>query len=159
MMSEEKELANFSPSTGRWLIGTFNGWMVLLLCLFLIGIPIVLLIWINQLFTTYKITNQRIILGSGIILRRIDEVELYRVKDVRVDFSLLNQLVNIGTITIVSSDQSTQSTPLTMNHVEDARKHRETLRNLVESIRQRRGVRELDVQGGHIDAADVTFTY
>ncbi|WP_204315747.1 PH domain-containing protein, partial [Stenotrophomonas maltophilia] len=69
--------------------------MVLLLCLFLIGIPIVLLIWINQLFTTYKITNQRIILGSGIILRRIDEVELYRVKDVRVDFSLLNQLVNI----------------------------------------------------------------
>ena len=148
MAEDEKEIVTLHPSTGRWLVGSFAGWLVLLSCVILIGIPILLLIWLNRRFTVYRITDQRIILEHGVLFRKIDEIELYRVKDVRLDFSLLNQMVNIGTISLNSSDASTNGNPMTMPHIWDARKHRETLRTLVEAIRQRRGVKELDMQGG-----------
>jgi len=145
--AEEKELSELRPATGRWLVGSFIGWVVLVLCIppIFVGIPLVFLVWLNNKFTKYRITDQRIILEHGIVFRKVDEIELYRVKDVRVDFSVLNQMANIGTITITSSDTSTQDEPLVMSNLRDAKKHRETLRNLVEAIRQRRGVREFDM--------------
>jgi uncharacterized membrane protein YdbT with pleckstrin-like domain len=143
-MNEEQEFRVLHPSTGRWLLGSFVGWFTIALCFLGIGIPLILFIWINRRFTTYRITNQRLILETGIVFRRIDEVELYRVKDVRVDFSLLNQLVDIGTITLASSDKTTRRAALRMKSVKNARKIREALRNLVEAARQRRGVREID---------------
>lgn len=161
-MSTEKEMAIFSPSTSGWLFGTGAGWATLLLCIMFLGIPlpIIIFVWLTRKFTTYVITDQRIIIKSGVVLRKVDEIELYRVKDVRVDFSLLNQLVNIGTITIMSSDLSTQNAPLTMKNVKNARIHRESIRDLVEAIRQRRGVRELDMQNGGLhNAAEITFSY
>jgi hypothetical protein len=69
------------------------------------------------------------------------------VKDVRLDFTLINQWANIGTITVTSSDETTRSAPLVIRDVDNAYGRREELRRLVEVARQKRRVRELDV--GH----------
>ena len=138
-------LARFRSSTGGWLRGTLAGWGTILLCLVGVGFLIILAKWIENIGATFEVTGDRLIIRRGIISKSIDEVELYRVKDIRLDFSLLNQWANIGTITIVSSDETTRRAPLVIPFVENAQGRREQLRVLVDQARQRRRVREIDM--------------
>lgn len=138
-------LDTFRSSTAGWLRGTVAGWLTLLLCLVGIGFLIILIKWIENLATTYEVSEERLILRKGIFVKSIDEVELYRVKDVRLDFTLINQWAGIGTITVTSSDETTRDAPLVIRDVEGANARRETLRKLVDTARQKRRVREIDI--------------
>jgi uncharacterized membrane protein YdbT with pleckstrin-like domain len=138
-------LDSFRSSTWGWLRGTLLGWGTLLLCLVGIGLIIVLIKWIQNLTTTYEVTEERLIIRHGIFIKSIDEIELYRVKDIRIDFSLINQWANIGTITLISSDETTRDAPMTIPDVDDARRRREEIRKLVDAARQKRRVREIDM--------------
>lgn len=140
-------LDSFRSSTWGWLRGTLAGWLTLLLCLVGVGLLIVLAVWIQNLLVTYELTEDRLILRKGIFVKSIDEIELYRVKDVRLDFTLINQWAGIGTITIDSSDETTRDAPLVMPHIDDAADRRERLRALVDAARQKRRVREVDLGG------------
>lgn len=135
----------FRSSTWGWLRGTLAGWGTLLLCLIGVGLIVILVKWIANLATTYEVTDDRLILHKGIFVKSIDEIELYRVKDVRIDFSLINQWADIGTITIASSDETTKTAPLVIRDVDRARARREKLRELVNAARRLRGVREIDM--------------
>jgi uncharacterized membrane protein YdbT with pleckstrin-like domain len=143
----DTSLDSFRSSTWGWLRGTLAGWATLALCLVGVGLVIVLIKWVENLGTTYEISEDRLILRKGIFVKSIDEVELYRVKDVRLDFTLIAQWANIGTITVTSSDETTREAPLVIRDVDNANERREALRRLVEAARQKRRVRELDV--GH----------
>lgn len=138
-------LDRFRSSTWGWLRGTLAGWLTLLLCLVGVGLVIALIQWIRFLDVTYELTDDRLILRKGIFVKSIDEIELYRVKDVRMDFTLINQWAGIGTIAIDSSDETTRDGALVIPHIERAAERREELRRLVDTARQRRRVRELDV--------------
>ena len=143
----DQPLDVFRSSTWGWLRGTLAGWATLALCLVGVGLIIVLIKWVENLGTTYEISQDRLILRKGIFIKSIDEVELYRVKDVRLDFTLIAQWANIGTITVTSSDETTRDAPLVIRDVDNPNERREALRRLVEAARQKRRVRELDV--GH----------
>jgi len=140
-----QSIDRFRSSTWGWLRGTLAGWGTLLLCLIGVGLIIILVKWIANLATTYEVTGDRLILHKGIFVKSIDEIELYRVKDVRIDFSLINQWADIGTITINSSDETTKAGPLVIRDVDQARARREKLRELVNAARRERGVREIDM--------------
>ena len=75
----------------------------------------------------------------------LDEIELYRIKDVRINYSLINQIAGIGTIGIASSDETTRNGDLMIRDVERAQARREELRRLVDIARQKRRVREVDM--------------
>ena len=135
----------FRSSTWGWLRGTLAGWGTLLLCLVGIGLIIILVKWVENLATTYELTDDRLIIRRGIFFKSIDEIELYRVKDIRIDFTLLGQWANIGTITLLSSDETTRAAPLRLRDIEHAERRREELRKLVDEARQRRRVREIDM--------------
>lgn len=138
-------LDRFRSSTWGWLRGTLAGWGTLLLCLVGIGFIIIAVVWFKNLATTYELTADRLILRRGIFVKSIDEIELYRVKDIRIDFSLINQMAGIGTITLDSSDETTRGAPLAIANVDRAQERREHLRTLVDTARQKRRVREIDV--------------
>ena len=138
-------LDTYRSSTWGWLRGTVAGWLTLALCLVGVGLIVVLVKWIQNLATTYEVTEERLILHRGIFVKSMDEIELYRVKDLRLDFTLTNQWADIGTITVTSSDETTRDAPLVIPHIHDARARREALRVLVDSARQKRRVREVDV--------------
>lgn len=138
-------LDRFRSSTWGWLRGTLVGWLTLLLCLVGVGFLIILVQWIRNLDVTYELTEDRLILRKGIFVKSVDEIELYRVKDVRMDFTLINQWAGIGTISIDSSDETTRDGALVMPHIDRAAERREELRRLVDAARQKRRVRELDV--------------
>jgi uncharacterized membrane protein YdbT with pleckstrin-like domain len=156
---------SFRSSLGGWLWGTAAGLGTVLLGiagialtiaaagdwgawpLALTGVAILILLgkWAEVMGAKYQITPERLIVRRGILMKSIDEVELYRVKDVRMDFSLLNQLARIGTIRLSSSDETTRGAELVMRHVPQAQARREELRRLVDAARRKRGVREIDM--------------
>lgn len=146
----EREVDSFRSSTGRWLLGSLAGWGTLLLSAVGVGLVVIVVRWLQNLSSAYAITDQRLIVRRGLFMKSIDEIELYRIKDVRVDFSLINQITDIGTITITSTDRTTGDTSFVLRDVPAARERREGLRKLVDRARQRRGVREVDVgnEGG-----------
>lgn len=141
----ERAIDSFRSSTARWLFGSFAGWGTLLLCFAGVGLLILGWRWLRNLSSSYEVTDQRLIIRRGILIKTVDEIELYRIKDVRLEYSLLNQMVDIGTIALTSSDPSTVGGVLVLRDVPMARDRREGLRSLVERARGRRGVRELDV--------------
>ncbi|MFL6856563.1 MAG: PH domain-containing protein [Allosphingosinicella sp.] len=141
----DQPLDRFRSSTWGWLRGTLAGWGTLLLCLVGVGLLIVLAQWLHNIAATFEVTGDRLIVRRGIFAKSIDEIELYRVKDIRLDYSLVNQWAGIGTITILSSDETTRDAPLVIPFVEGAEARRERLRDLVDKARQRRGVREIDM--------------
>ena len=141
----EQPLDTFRSSTAGWLRGTLAGWATMALCLVGVGLIIVLVKWLENLASKYELTPERIVIRRGIFVKSVDEIELYRVKDIRVDFTLINQLGGIGTITLTSSDGTTRYVPLVLPHIENALERREEIRRLVEAARQRRRVREVDM--------------
>ena len=161
---------SFRPSTWGWLRGTAAGlgtvvmglaglamligaagdWSWYPLLLTGLAVLIVLWKWIQNMSAKFEITPERLIVRKGIIFKSIDEIELYRIKDVRMDFSLLNQWAGIGTVCLSSSDETTRIGELVMRHIEKAQPRREELRRLVDAARQRRGVREIDMAHDHL---------
>ena len=143
----ERPIDSFRSSTIGWLFGSLAGWGTAALCLFGVGLILLGLRWLQNMATTFEITDQRLILKRGLFVKSIDEIELYRIKDVRVDYSLISQITDIGTITLTSTDRTTGDTAFVLRDVPAARTRREGLRKLVDRARQSRGVREIDVDG------------
>jgi uncharacterized membrane protein YdbT with pleckstrin-like domain len=155
----------FRSSLGGWLWGTAAGLGTILLALLGIGVTvaaagdwgawpllltaaalaIVAFKWLDVMGSLYQLTPERLIVKNGIFMKSIDEIELYRVKDIRMDFSLLNQMAGIGNICLLSSDETTRTGELVLRNVPRAQARREELRRLVDAARRQRGVREMDM--------------
>jgi membrane protein YdbS with pleckstrin-like domain len=91
----------------------------------------------------YVVTTQRVRIISGIFSKDIQEIELFRVKDTMARQSFFLRLFGLGTITILSGDE--RQPRLVLSGVPQAVELREKLRQEVMTLRQRFGVRELDV--------------
>lgn len=155
---------SFRSSLGRWLVGTAAGlgtmvlglggfvamvgaageWGAWPLLLTLAALLVIGWKWLRVMAERFDLSAQRLVVRRGIVMKSIDEVELYRVKDIRMEFSLLNQLAGIGTIHITSSDETTRNRELVLRHIPQAQDRREELRRLVDAARRERGVREID---------------
>jgi len=91
---------------------------------------------------TYHLTDQRLRESKGVFLREIEELELYRVKDISVHQSALQRVLNCGSVSLICSDRSTPHVVLiaVRNPVAVA----DTIRFHVENCRVSKGVREID---------------
>jgi uncharacterized membrane protein YdbT with pleckstrin-like domain len=127
------------------LIGMAGNWGAWPLALTGLALLIVLWKWLQNMGARYEVTEQRLIIRRGIFFKSIDEIELYRIKDVRMNFTLLSEWAGIGTICLTSSDETTRVGDLVMRDVEQAQARREELRRLVDAARRQRGVREIDM--------------
>lgn len=141
----EKSVATFRSSTWRWLLGSLAGWGTLLLCLVGVGLIVVIWRWLSNVAVHYELTDQRLIIRRGILNKTGDEIELYRIKDTTIAYSIVNQLTDIGKITIRSSDATTASGDLVLRDIPQGRAIREEIRRLTDAARQLRRVREVDV--------------
>lgn len=99
--------------------------------------------WWMTRATFYELTTQRLRITTGILNRRLDELELYRVKDYVLEEPLLFRMLKLGNLNIVTSDSS--SPLIAMHAISDVHDVREKLRAAVQSERDRKRVREMDV--------------
>ena len=90
----------------------------------------------------YVMTDQRLREATGVLLRRIEELELYRVKDISVQRTLLQTIFGRGSVTLHTSDCSTPT--VVLRAIADPIGVADMLRLHVELCRVAKGVREWD---------------
>jgi membrane protein YdbS with pleckstrin-like domain len=91
----------------------------------------------------YVVTTQRVRVVSGLFSKDIQEIELFRVKDTMAHQSFFLRIFGLGSITIISGDANHPQ--IVLNGIPQAVELRERIRQEVMTLRQRFGVRELDV--------------
>ena len=92
-----------------------------------------------SLTTRYKLTTERLLVTTGLLKRSLEEVELIRLKDVRLETGVVQRMLSLGTITIFTVDQTAPE--LQLKNIPHADRVREAIRNAVRDERQRQGVR------------------
>src|SRR5207253_2951003 len=75
----------------------------------LIGLLFIFIPWLKTKTVRYRITNYRIDFERGLLSRSIDTLELWHVEDIKFHQSLLDRILNVGTITIIAHDPTTPS--------------------------------------------------
>jgi hypothetical protein len=54
----------------------------------------------------YRLTNRRLFVTTGFFSRRVDQVELLRIKDVYIQQSMVGDWLRIGNVVVISSEQT-----------------------------------------------------
>ena len=90
----------------------------------------------------YEISSEELRHFSGIMHRKHEFIEHYRIKDFAVDRPLIYRLFGMGNLTIYTSDKT--SPVFKMEAIKNPRKIYKTLRGLVEQNRREKHVFEVD---------------
>ena len=140
-MDEENLIWTGRPS--QWV--NFDYFLVGFLLCFLV-IPIFIAIWRYLVVRTWniEITDQRIIEQKGVFSRTTDEIELYRVKDLRLEEPFLLRLVGLSNIQLTTSDHTHRIYRIPALH--NGQELREQLRVAVDVRRDKKGVTERDYE-------------
>jgi uncharacterized membrane protein YdbT with pleckstrin-like domain len=91
----------------------------------------------------YEITSERIKLTTGLLSRKSSELELYRVRDYTVEEPFWLRLVGCGNIVLTTADRTTPQ--VVLRAVPSAASLKDQIRAHTERMRQRRGVRDLEI--------------
>lgn len=97
----------------------------------------------------YELTCERLRITSGVFNQKIDEIELYRIKDTSVLRPWWMRLTGLSSINLETSDRSLPQ--LTIPGVPDGLNLREVLRKQVEIQRDKKRVREMDFEDSASD--------
>jgi hypothetical protein len=54
----------------------------------------------------YRLTTRRLFVSNGFIRRRVDQIELIRIKDLFLQQAMFDQWLDVGTVVVVSSEQT-----------------------------------------------------
>lgn len=85
--------------------------------------------------TRYRLTNQRLVVETGLVTRTLVEVDLRSVDDLVFRQGLMERLLGIGTVSVVSSDRNAPR--LALLGVKDPRGTRELIRSQAYALTQR----------------------
>ncbi len=165
-MSDERSLWKGGPS--QWLnlgayllalllaagivVGELFSWPLLPFVLIGLVIPFGWMVWKYLVVRcqAYELTTERLKISDGVINQKIDEIELYRVKDVLMVRPLWMRMTGLATLLLETSDRSRPQ--LTVPAVKGGAELREELRKQVEIQRDRKRVRETDFEDGNPDS-------
>ena len=89
-------------------------------------------------FTRYRLTDDKLIVSTGIFSINEEEIRLYRIMDVTLKRSLGERLWGLGTIHICSSDKTTPE--IDIKRVRQSADVKEMLSDMVEAARKKNRV-------------------
>lgn len=100
--------------------------------------------WLTIKSVKYELTTERFRTRYGILNRKTDELELYRVRDYQLEEPFFLRIFSLGNIVLQTSDRSHPT--ITIRAIPDGEQLREKLRTHVESCRTAKQVREVDFE-------------
>jgi uncharacterized membrane protein YdbT with pleckstrin-like domain len=114
--------------------------------LFWLVIPVGVAIWkwlvVRNL--RYELTTERLRVRHGVLNKALEEIELYRVRDYKLEQPLLLRMFSLGNITVTSTDVSQ---PFVLIYaIRNCEQVREQIRFYVEDCRTRKRVRAIDLE-------------
>ena len=141
MMEEERSVWNGNPSQvvnlpAFILLGLFF-WLV-------IPLFVILWKWLVIKYTKYELTTERLRLRHGVLNKVTDDLELYRVRDYKLEQPFFLRLFSLGNVVLKTSDRS--HPVVVIKAIKDGEAMRELLRKYVEENRVRKQVREVDFE-------------
>jgi uncharacterized membrane protein YdbT with pleckstrin-like domain len=140
-MAEERTVWFGNPSQvinlGSYILLGLFFWLV-------IPLFVILWKWLVVKNTKYELTTERLRMRHGVLNKKLDELELYRVRDYKLDQPFFLRLFSLGNVILQTSDR-THPTVL-IEAVPNAEELREQLRTHVEACRTSKGVREVDIE-------------
>lgn len=138
-MNQEKDIWFGTPSQVVNL-----GTNILCILFFWLVIPLFVLLWKYLVVknTRYELTSQRLRLRTGVLNKEVNELELYRVKDFKIEQPFLLRIFSVANIVLDTSDNSHPIVSILA--VEDAEALLSAIREHVEIMRRNR-VREVDL--------------
>ena len=108
-------------------------------------------------FTVYSLDNNRFYLKRGFLNSVMDELLLYRVLDVKLTRSLGQKIFGVGTILLITADQSNPN--LSIKNVRHSDRVRKLLSNIVERERNEKRILGKEMYGasgmGIMDEVDL----
>ena len=128
-------LAAFQIDTLRQtrMVGYAVASFIALLWLGLLGLAVY-----RKMAQHYEITSQRLMHRDGILIRKMDRIELIDIDDVSYQQGPVQTLLNVGTVNIVSSDSSHPN--LTMRGIANVRHVADLIDNARRTERRKRGI-------------------
>lgn len=107
-------------------------------------------------FTVYKLTNEKLLIESGFLSKKEEEVRLYRIMDLTLVRPLGQRIFGLGTIHCCTADKSTPEFDIL--RIKDSERVKNLLSDMVEQQREEKRVssREFmtDADGDGFDDAD-----
>ena len=101
-------------------------------------------LYYKRVYTSYSLTNKRLLIISGIFTKSVDEIELFRIVDSVTDQSFIDLWADIGDITVSSSDKTGT---IVMKKVPNPHYLRDTLRRQYMIARSAKGTVLLETLG------------
>jgi len=96
-------------------------------------------------FTIYSLDQNRLYLKKGLLNTTMDELLLYRVLDVKLSRSLGQKIFGVGSITLITADQSNQT--LLIKNVKDSERTRKLISSIVEKERDEKRIMGKEMYG------------
>lgn len=140
-MSTEELVWSGSPSqllnAPLYVLCALLSWLV---------IPVFVAIWKWLVLKNirYELTSERLRIRQGVLNKELDELELYRVRDYKLEQPLVLRLFSLGNITLRSSD--TSHPVIILRAIRDGEQVREQIRKYVEECRVKKRVLPLDLE-------------
>lgn len=100
-------------------------------------------------FTVYKLTEEKLMIESGFLNKREEEIRLYRILDITLKRTLGERLFGLGTIHCCSADKSTPE--FDISGIRNAAQVKNQLSDLVEAERTARRVSSRELMHGDGD--------
>jgi uncharacterized membrane protein YdbT with pleckstrin-like domain len=127
---------------GRRALVPSIGWLVI--AILTVGLALIPLWWLS-LGKRYRITNRRIVVETGVLSKRMEQVDLYRIADYTVDRPFGQRLLGTGNLLLKTFDKT--SPEVDVNQIKtDIVQLYERLRAATEQDRARRGVKMVDYE-------------
>jgi uncharacterized membrane protein YdbT with pleckstrin-like domain len=117
---------------------------VLLLVIVTLGLWLVPRWW-RSLGLHYRITTRRIVVEKGVLSKRMEQIDLYRVNDYTVERPFLQRLLGTGNLFLKTFDKTTPEIGITDIKTDVVALY-ERLRHATEKDRAVRGVRMIDYE-------------
>ena len=114
-----------------------------LLCWLVVPIFYAVWRWLVLKNIRYELTTERLKLRQGVLNKRLDEVELYRVRDYSLEQPLLIRIFGLSNITLGTVDPSQAA--VVLRAIRDGERVLDQLRRYVEDARVKKRVLPLDL--------------
>jgi len=138
-MSQEENVWSGTPSQ----VVNFGAFIIWGLLFFLVfPLFIILWKWLVIKNTKYEITTERLRTRHGVLSKKTDELELYRVKDYKMEQPFFLRMFSLGNIILETSDKSHPY--VYIRAIPNPEELREKIRTCVEQRRDKKRVREVD---------------
>jgi len=96
-------------------------------------------------FTIYTLTDEKLIIETGILNKKEEEIRLYRIMDLTLNRTLGERLFGLGTIHCCTADKSTPEVDI--KRIKNSRQIKELLSGMVESQRMQKRVAGREYMG------------